>query len=143
VNPAKLLLNEHDWITHVVIGHEKQSIPQENRISTLRCAQMLARPIRRVKLILPALTEDGRVRIGVRLNIRCFRRSAWRRLAAYLDRDLERYRLQDEHVEKLNLDDDPDLVHHSGLHNTTPIARTPSRVNTARAGFMSCWADYM
>ena len=29
VKPAKLLLNEHDWITHVVIGHENSPFHQK------------------------------------------------------------------------------------------------------------------
>jgi len=65
-------------------------------------------PIKRVKLILPALTEatspDWRP-----IKYSLFPPLGLATLAAYLDPGLE-ISLQDEHVEKLNLDDDPDLV---------------------------------
>lgn len=64
--------------------------------------------IRRVKLILPALTEatspDWRP-----IKYSLFPPLGLATLAAYLDPELE-ISLQDEHVEKLDLDDEPDLV---------------------------------
>jgi radical SAM superfamily enzyme YgiQ (UPF0313 family) len=68
----------------------------------------LLRRLRRVKLILPALTEatspDGRP-----IKYSLFPPLGLATLAAYLDPNLE-ITLQDEHVEPLDLDDDPDLV---------------------------------
>ncbi len=65
-------------------------------------------PLRRVKLILPALTEatspDWRP-----IKYSLFPPLGLATLAAYLDPELE-ISLQDEHVEKLDLDDQPDLV---------------------------------
>jgi radical SAM superfamily enzyme YgiQ (UPF0313 family) len=66
------------------------------------------RSLRRVKLILPALTE------ATSPNWRPIKYSLFpplglATLAAYLDQDLE-ITLQDEHVEKLDLNDCPDLV---------------------------------
>ena len=66
------------------------------------------RPIRRVKLILPALTEATSP-YWRPIKYSLFPPLGLATLAAYLDPSLEIY-LQDEHVEKLNLDDDPDLV---------------------------------
>src|SRR5262245_22313720 len=66
------------------------------------------RPIRRVKLILPALTEATSP-YWRPIKYSLFPPLGLATLAAYLDPDLE-ISLQDEHVEKLNLDDDPDLV---------------------------------
>jgi radical SAM superfamily enzyme YgiQ (UPF0313 family) len=64
--------------------------------------------IRRVKLILPALTEaTGPFWRPIKYSL--FPPLGLATLAAYLDPDLE-ISLQDEHVEKLNLDDQPDLV---------------------------------
>ncbi len=66
------------------------------------------RPLRRVKLILPALTEATSP-YWRPIKYSLFPPLGLATLAAYLDPDLE-ISLQDEHVEKLNLDDDPDLV---------------------------------
>lgn len=64
--------------------------------------------IRRVKLILPALTEaTGPYWRPIKYSL--FPPLGLATLAAYLDPDLE-ISLQDEHVEKLNLNDQPDLV---------------------------------
>ena len=69
---------------------------------------MNSRPIRRVKLILPALTEATSP-YWRPIKYSLFPPLGLATLAAYLDPDLE-ISLQDEHVEKLDLDDDPDLV---------------------------------
>ena len=66
------------------------------------------RQIRRVKLILPALTEATSP-YWRPIKYSLFPPLGLATLAAYLDPDLH-ISLQDEHVEKLNLDDDPDLV---------------------------------
>src|SRR5260370_41477534 len=64
--------------------------------------------IRRVKLILPALTEaTGPFWRPIKYSI--FPPLGLATLAAYLDPDLE-ISLQDEHVEQLDLNDQPDLV---------------------------------
>ena len=64
--------------------------------------------IRRVKLILPALTEaTGPYWRPIKYSL--FPPLGLATLAAYLDPDLE-ISLQDEHVEKLDLNDEPDLV---------------------------------
>lgn len=69
---------------------------------------MTRSPIRRVKLILPALTEaTSPYWRPVKYSL--FPPLGLATLAAYLDPDLE-ISLQDEHVEPLDLDDDPDLV---------------------------------
>ena len=63
---------------------------------------------RRVKLILPALTEaTGPYWRPIKYSL--FPPLGLATLAAYLDPDLE-ISLHDEHVETLNLDDQPDLV---------------------------------
>lgn len=64
--------------------------------------------IRRVKLILPALTEATSP-YWRPIKYSLFPPLGLATIAAYLDPDLE-ISLQDEHVEKLELDDDPDLV---------------------------------
>ncbi|HEX3577063.1 MAG TPA: radical SAM protein, partial [Thermoanaerobaculia bacterium] len=64
--------------------------------------------IKRVKLILPALTEATSP-YWRPIKYSLFPPLGLATLAAYLDPDLE-ISLQDEHVEKLDLDDDPDLV---------------------------------
>ncbi|HEX6163165.1 MAG TPA: radical SAM protein [Vicinamibacterales bacterium] len=64
--------------------------------------------IRRVKLILPALTEATSP-YWRPIKYSLFPPLGLATLAAYLDPDLE-ITLQDEHVEPLDLDDDPDLV---------------------------------
>jgi radical SAM superfamily enzyme YgiQ (UPF0313 family) len=64
--------------------------------------------IKRVKLILPALTEATSP-YWRPIKYSLFPPLGLATLAAYLDPNLE-ISLQDEHVEKLNLDDDPDLV---------------------------------
>jgi radical SAM superfamily enzyme YgiQ (UPF0313 family) len=65
-------------------------------------------PIRRVKLILPALTEaTSPYWRPVKYSL--FPPLGLATLAAYLDADLE-ISLQDEHVERLDLNDQPDLV---------------------------------
>ena len=69
---------------------------------------MHARPIRRVKLILPALTEATSP-FWRPIKYSLFPPLGLATLAAYLDPDLEIV-LQDEHVETLDLDDAPDLV---------------------------------
>jgi radical SAM superfamily enzyme YgiQ (UPF0313 family) len=68
----------------------------------------IQRPIKRVKLILPALTEATSP-YWRPIKYSLFPPLGLATLAAYLDPDLE-ISLQDEHVEKVNLDDDPDLV---------------------------------
>jgi radical SAM superfamily enzyme YgiQ (UPF0313 family) len=68
----------------------------------------IPREIKRVKLILPALTEATSP-YWRPIKYSLFPPLGLATLAAYLDPDLE-ISLQDEHVEKLNLDDDPDLV---------------------------------
>jgi radical SAM superfamily enzyme YgiQ (UPF0313 family) len=69
---------------------------------------MPVRPLRRVKLILPALTEATSP-FWRPIKYSLFPPLGLATLAAYLDPDLE-ITLQDEHVEKLELDDYPDLV---------------------------------
>jgi radical SAM superfamily enzyme YgiQ (UPF0313 family) len=64
--------------------------------------------IRRVKLILPALTEATSP-YWRPIKYSLFPPLGLATLAAYLDPDLE-LSLQDEHVEKLDLNDEPDLV---------------------------------
>jgi len=69
---------------------------------------MIVRPIKRVKLILPALTEATSP-FWRPIKYSLFPPLGLATLAAYLDPDLE-ISLQDEHVAKLDLDDNPDLV---------------------------------
>ena len=66
------------------------------------------RSIKRVKLILPALTEATSP-YWRPIKYSLFPPLGLATLAAYFDPDLE-ISLQDEHVETLNLNDDPDLV---------------------------------
>ena len=66
------------------------------------------RPLRRVKLILPALTEATSP-YWRPIKYSLFPPLGLATLAAYLDPSLE-ITLQDEHVEPLHLDDEPDLV---------------------------------
>ena len=66
------------------------------------------RRVRRVKLILPALTEATSP-YWRPIKYSLFPPLGLATLAAYLDPDLD-VTLQDEHVEPLNLDDEPDLV---------------------------------
>ena len=66
------------------------------------------RPLRRVKMILPALTEATSP-YWRPIKYSLFPPLGLATLAAYLDPDLE-ISLQDEHVEPLDLQDDPDLV---------------------------------
>ena len=68
----------------------------------------LLRKMRRVKLILPALTEATSP-YWRPIKYSLFPPLGLATLAAYLDQSLE-IDLQDEHVEPLTLDDDPDLV---------------------------------
>jgi len=68
----------------------------------------MRRSIRRIKLILPALTEATSP-FWRPIKYSLFPPLGLATLAAYLDPDLE-ISLQDEHVEKLDLDDEPDLV---------------------------------
>src|SRR5688572_6223330 len=68
----------------------------------------LLRRTRRVKLILPALTEATSP-YWRPIKYSLFPPLGLATLAAYLDPDLD-VSLQDEHVERLDLDDDPDLV---------------------------------
>ena len=68
----------------------------------------LLRRLRRVKLILPALTEATSP-YWRPIKYSLFPPLGLATLAAYLDPALE-ITLQDEHVEPLDLDDDPDLV---------------------------------
>ena len=68
----------------------------------------MVRPIRRVKLILPALTEATSP-YWRPIKYSLFPPLGLATLAAYLDPSLE-ISLQDEHVEKLDLNDEPDLV---------------------------------
>ncbi|HEV8589706.1 MAG TPA: radical SAM protein [Pyrinomonadaceae bacterium] len=69
---------------------------------------MKPRTIRHVKLILPALTEATSP-YWRPIKYSLFPPLGLATLAAYLDPDLE-ISLRDEHVEKLDLNDDPDLV---------------------------------
>jgi hypothetical protein len=64
--------------------------------------------IKRIKLILPALTEATSP-FWRPIKYSLFPPLGLATLAAYLDPDLE-ICLQDEHVEKLDLNDEPDLV---------------------------------
>jgi len=64
--------------------------------------------IKRIKLILPALTEATSP-FWRPIKYSLFPPLGLATLAAYLDPDLE-ISLQDEHVERLDLDDEPDLV---------------------------------
>jgi len=68
----------------------------------------LLRRLKRVKLILPALTEATSP-YWRPIKYSLFPPLGLATLAAYLDPSLE-ITLQDEHVEPLNLDDEPDLV---------------------------------
>ena len=68
----------------------------------------LLRRVRRVKLILPALTEATSP-YWRPIKYSLFPPLGLATLAAYLDPSLD-ITLQDEHVEPLNLDDEPDLV---------------------------------
>jgi radical SAM superfamily enzyme YgiQ (UPF0313 family) len=68
----------------------------------------LLRRVRRVKMILPALTEANSP-YWRPIKYSLFPPLGLATLAAYLDPDVE-ITLQDEHVEPLDLDDDPDLV---------------------------------
>lgn len=68
----------------------------------------MRRSIRRAKLILPALTEATSP-FWRPIKYSLFPPLGLATLAAYLDPDLE-ISLQDEHVEKLDLNDQPDLV---------------------------------
>jgi hypothetical protein len=68
----------------------------------------MLRKTRRVKLILPALTEATSP-YWRPIKYSLFPPLGLATLAAYLDPPLE-IDLQDEHVEPLNLEDDPDLV---------------------------------
>ncbi|MEA2337387.1 MAG: hypothetical protein QOE82_1394, partial [Thermoanaerobaculia bacterium] len=68
----------------------------------------MIRQIRRVKLILPALTEATSP-YWRPIKYSLFPPLGLATLAAYLDPSLD-ISLQDEHVEKLDLDDEPDLV---------------------------------
>jgi radical SAM superfamily enzyme YgiQ (UPF0313 family) len=68
----------------------------------------LVRRLRQVKLILPALTEATSP-YWRPIKYSLFPPLGLATLAAYLDPNLE-ITLQDEHVEPLDLDDDPDLV---------------------------------
>jgi radical SAM superfamily enzyme YgiQ (UPF0313 family) len=65
-------------------------------------------PIKRVKFILPALTEATSP-YWRPIKYSLFPPLGLATLAAYLDPNIE-ISLQDEHVEKLDLDDEPDLV---------------------------------
>src|SRR6185295_3472082 len=68
----------------------------------------MRRSIKRIKLILPALTEATSP-FWRPIKYSLFPPLGLATLAAYLDPDLE-ISLQDEHVEVLDLDDFPDLV---------------------------------
>ncbi|PWT89268.1 MAG: B12-binding domain-containing radical SAM protein [Blastocatellia bacterium] len=68
----------------------------------------MARKLRRVKLILPALTEATSV-YWRPIKYSLFPPLGLATLAAYLDPELD-ISLQDEHVEKLCLEDEPELV---------------------------------
>src|SRR6185312_13443164 len=68
----------------------------------------LSRKLKSVKLILPALTEATSP-YWRPIKYSLFPPLGLATLAAYLDPDLE-ISLQDEHVERLKLDDHPDLV---------------------------------
>lgn len=68
----------------------------------------MRRPIKTIKLILPALTEATSP-FWRPIKYSLFPPLGLATLAAYLDPDLE-ISLQDEHVEQLDLEDQPDLV---------------------------------
>src|ERR1051325_11634299 len=68
----------------------------------------MRRPLRSVKLILPALTEATSP-YWRPIKYSLFPPLGLATLAAYLDPDLD-ITLQDEHVEPITLDDEPDLV---------------------------------
>ena len=68
----------------------------------------MRRSIKRIKLILPALTEATSP-FWRPIKYSLFPPLGLATLAAYLDPDLE-ISLQDEHVERLDLDDEPDVV---------------------------------
>ncbi len=68
----------------------------------------LSVPLRRVKFILPALTEATSP-YWRPIKYSLFPPLGLATLAAYLDSDLD-VTIQDEHVERLDLSDDPDLV---------------------------------
>jgi len=68
----------------------------------------MIRSIKRIKFILPALTEATSP-FWRPIKYSLFPPLGLATLAAYLDPDLE-ISLQDEHVEQLDLDDEPDLV---------------------------------
>src|SRR4051812_34210011 len=74
----------------------------------LHCSPTLRKPVKRVKLILPALTEATSP-YWRPIKYSLFPPLGLATLAAYLDPDLE-ISLQDEHVEPLTIDDEPDLV---------------------------------
>src|ERR1051325_10276726 len=80
----------------------KQSVPREDKISTVM------RTIKSVKLILPGWTEATSP-YWRPIKYSLFPPLGLATLSAYLDPDLQ-ISLQDEHVEKLQLDDAPDLV---------------------------------
>ena len=63
----------------------------------------------KVELVLPALTEARSPLLPARSSTRCSRRSGSPPWPAFLEPDDE-VRIQDEHVDDLDLDDDPDLV---------------------------------
>src|SRR3984893_1718352 len=75
---------------------------------TLNARRSFTRTLKSVKLILPALTEATSP-YWRPIKYSLFPPLGLATLAAYLDPDLE-ISLQDEHVEKLDLNDEPDLV---------------------------------
>ena len=90
----------------------------------------MLRKTRRVKLILPALTEATSP-YWRPIKYSLFPPLGLATLAAYLDPDLE-IALQDEHVETLDLDDRPRPRRHPGLHHQR-LPRVPDRGPLPRA----------
>ena len=97
----------------LIVGFALQSYLQytvlwDNAGSLRRAALNAKRAVRSVKLILPALTEATSP-YWRPIKYSLFPPLGLATLAAYLDPDLD-ISLQDEHVERLDLNDQPDLV---------------------------------
>src|SRR5882762_2747267 len=85
----------------IFVGRHEEAVALNARRSTRRA-------LKKVKLILPALTEATNP-YWRPIKYSLFPPLGLATLAAYLDPDLD-ISLQDEHVEKLDLDDQPDMV---------------------------------
>jgi hypothetical protein len=94
-------------------------------------------PTMKVKLILPALTEATSP-FWRPIKYSLFPPLGLATLAAYLDSD-DDAEIQDEHVQRLTLDDEPDLVIIQVY--ITRTGRIESRITTAGAARMSPSAD--